>query len=108
MTTATLTMKFSDSSHHLAVTILERRIVHLYRGTATALANEIAAGTLVPQLRQRFAERMLYAPTESEVTRWERAAYTGLQTTGAPPLPSVRDPHGRPSYGKRTIRLLPL
>ena len=37
----------------------EGKIVHLYRGKATALANEIAAGTLVPQLRQRFAERML-------------------------------------------------
>ena len=47
--------------------------MHLYRGTATVLANDIAAETLVPQLRQRFAERMLYAPTESEVTSWARS-----------------------------------
>ena len=34
---------------------------------------DTTAGTLVPQLRQRFAERMLYAPTESEVTSWARS-----------------------------------
>ncbi len=47
--------------------------MHLYRGTATALGQEIAAGTLVPHLRLRFAERMLYSPTESEVTSWARS-----------------------------------
>ena len=47
--------------------------MHLYRGTAAALDRELHAETLVPNLRQRFAERMLYAPSESEVTSWARS-----------------------------------
>lgn len=47
--------------------------MQLYRGTAAALSHEISSGSLVPHLQRRFAERMLYAPSESEVTSWSRS-----------------------------------
>jgi len=47
--------------------------LHLYRGTASALSQEIISGSLIPHLQRRFAERVLYAPSESEVRSWERS-----------------------------------
>jgi hypothetical protein len=47
--------------------------MQLYRGTASALSNEITSGTLIPLLQRRFAERMLYTPSTSEATSWARS-----------------------------------